>query len=199
MLFGRRLKKRFIGVLGLAVLGVVVHFLDSQRPRSNNLFDGVDERPSEPDYFAVNSQYRSYNHDGQLEHSIRADRLLHFPDSRETRLEQPELSTYDVDGKALWNARSDKGLVEGDGNHFQLNQNVIVWKGTSRQPEDKTLTPVRLTTDLLNIDLEKEQAYTDKTVLLEAERGDMQGKGLQANLKTSQIYLLEDVRGLYVQ
>lgn len=203
MLFGRRLKKRVIGLTGLAALGVIVHLLDSQRPKSIDLFDGVEERSSEPDYYAVKSHYRSYAADGSLQHAIKADRLLHYPDTLQTHLEKPELRTYGMErgvkNQALWNAKSLEAFVEGDGNHFQLNQNVIVWKGQTSQPETRTLTPIRITTDQLNIDLVTNKAYTSEQVLLETDQGRMQGKGLQADLKTSQVNLHEDVRGLYVQ
>ncbi len=200
MLFGTRLKKRVLGIIGLTLLGAVVHLLDTQRPKDIDLFSDVPDKPSEPDYYAVNSTYRTYDQDGRLVRSIQAERLLHFPDEQQTQLEAPLLITYDEQGRPLWHASSQRALIEGDGDHFQLNQNVIVWKSDLRSNLGQiNKSQLRLLTDILNFDLIQDIAYTHAPVRLESDQGKMLADGLHANLKTNQIKLLANVRGSYVQ
>lgn len=200
MLFGSRLKKRFLGLAGLAMLGAVVHLLDSQRPEDIDLFSDVPDKPSEPDYYAVNSQYRSYSENGKLHRSIQAERLLHFPDSSQTHLEQPRFITYNKQGQPHWHAQGRQAFIEGDGDHFQLNQNVIVWQSDSGQTSG-SVENARLTlrTDLLNIDLLQDIAYTQSPVTLKTPQGKLEAVGLKADLQTSQVQLLDNVRGSYAQ
>lgn len=200
MLFGSRLKKRFLGLAGLAVLGAVIHLLDSQRPEDIDLFSDVPDKPSEPDYYAVNSKYRSYDESGTLHRSIQAERLLHFPDSAQTHLETPLLITYNPQGQAQWHAQSKQAFIEGDGDHFQLNQNVIVWKADSgKQQNNIENARLKLLTDLINIDLLQNIAYTQSPITLDSDNGHIEAVGLKVNLNTHQVQLLDNVRGSYAQ
>ncbi|WP_417598324.1 LPS export ABC transporter periplasmic protein LptC [Oceanospirillum sp.] len=200
MLFGKRLKKRFISLIGLMVLGVAVHFLDVQRPQSFDLFSDVPDAPSEPDYYTVNSTFLEYNADGVLSRSLRSERLLHYPDIEETALVNPEIISYGNTGMPQWQAMANSGLVEGDGSHFQLNQNVIVWQISAENLSDTRVeAPVdmQLSTEQLNIDMDKNQATTDKAIEIITQEGITSAMGLFADLATNQITLKNQVKSLY--
>lgn len=200
MLFGSRLKKRFVSLIGLAVLGLAVHFLDAQRPQSFDLFSDIPKTQSEPDYYTVNSEFLEYDINGNLSQSLKSDRLLHYPDSEETVLDKPQITTFEPDGSPQWQAVADTGLVEGDGSHFQLNQNVIVWQMAKNEAIEDTTTPevqLRLTTEQLKIDLDNDQVSTDQPVLISTSEGDTRSVGLFADMKTNKIELKSQVQGLY--
>lgn len=191
------------------MLGLAVHFLDVQRPESFDLFSDVPEAPSEPDYYTVNSTFREYNEAGVLSRSLTTDRLLHYPDTEETTLEKPVIITYDEQGKALWQAKADTGLLEGDGSRFQLNQNVIVWQMQNDRPESASGPPkktstdeapqiqMQLTTVQLNIDMDNDQASTEKPVRITTTEGTTDAVGLFVDMNSHQIRLKSQVRGLY--
>ncbi len=201
MLFGRRLKKRFISLIGLTILGLAVHFLDVQRPQSFDLFSDIPETQSEPDYYTVNSQFLEYDANGNLSRSLKSERLLHYPDTKETSLEKPQITTYTPDGHPQWHATASTGLVEGDGSHFQLNQNVIVWQmagsEVSGSKPDQQDVQLRLSTEQLNIDLDEDQVLTDQPVLISTSEGDTWAVGLFADMTTNKIQLKSQVRGMY--
>lgn len=200
MLFGHRLKKRFISLIGLTALGVAVHFLDSQRPQSFDLFSDLPEKPSEPDYYTINSQFLEYDANGNLSRSLQSERLLHYPATKETSLEKPQITTYTSDGTPQWQATANEGLLEGDGSHFQLNQNVIVWQMTARKAEDlkeSQKVQLRLTTGQLNIDLDNDKVSTDQPVLISSPEGDTRAVGLFADMTTNIIQLKSQVQGIY--
>ncbi len=200
MLFGKRLKKRFISLIGLMVLGVAVHFLDVQRPQSFDLFSDVPDAPSEPDYYTVNSTFLEYGTNGVLSRSLNSERLLHYPDTEETALINPKIISYGSTGIPQWQAMADSGLVEGDGSHFQLNQNVIVWQISADYLPDATIEPsvdMQLSTGQLNIDMDKNQVVTDKPVEIITQEGTTSAIGLFADLATNQIILKSQVRSLY--
>lgn len=199
MLFGKRLKKRFIGLAGLLVLGVTVHFLDEQRPQSFDLFSELPESPSEPDYYTVNSSYREYDASGRLSHTLHSQRLLHYPEQQQATLEAPELTAYRPEGIPDWHARSDQGTVESDGSHFQLNQNVIVWQLSDQAPYTQENPPVRLqlATDQLQVDMKREQATSPTKVYILTADSETRAYGLFADLKHNSIQLLRQVNSRY--
>lgn len=201
MLFGKRLKKRAISLAGLGLLGLAVHLIDTQRPQTFDLFSDLPDNPSEPDYYTVNSTFRSFNDEGIISHSISAQRLLHYPDSQETALTSPEIITFNASGSPLWQAKAQSGLVEGDGSHFQLNQNVIVWQSASdsdsKQMPLNSATTIKLNTEQLTIDLDKDQASTDAPVTLTTAEGVTNAVGFFADMKQRLIQLKSQVRGLY--
>lgn len=200
MLFGSRLKKRFISLIGLIILGLAVHFLDVQRPQSFDLFSDIPETQSEPDYYTVNSQFLEYDANGNLSRSLESERLLHYPDTEQTSLEKPRITTYTPDGNPQWQASANTGLVEGDGSHFQLNQNVIVWQMTASEAEDfkeSQNVQLRLTTEQLNIDLDNDKVSTEQPVLISNSEGDTRAVGLFADMTTNRIQLKSQVQGLY--
>ena len=199
MLFGKRLKKRFISLIGLTVLGLAVHFLDVQRPQTFDLFSDVPDKPSEPDYYTINSTFLEYDTAGALSRSLTSERLLHYPDSEEPALEKPEIITYDASGNPQWQAVAQSGLVEGDGSHFQLNQNVIVWQMSEKTSEKSSGSDIQmqLKTEQLNIDLDKNQASSELPVKISTPDGDTKATGLFADLTTNRIVLKSQVKGLY--
>lgn len=198
MLFGKRLKKRFISLTGLILIGLAVHFLDVQRPQPFDLFSDVPETTSEPDYYTVNSTFKEFNADGNLNHSISTDRLLHYPDRQEATLENPLIIAYDRTGRPDWQASALTGLVEGDGSHFQLNQNVIVWQEASTaNTAAETTLKVKLETEQLFFDLDHDKASTEEDVRLITPDGITYANGLDADMKTGQISLKRQVKGHY--
>lgn len=200
MLFGSRLKKRFIGLTGLALVGLAVHFLDVQRPQSFDLFSDIPQKQSEPDYYTVNSLFVEYDIEGNLSRSLKSERLLHYPDTREATLEKPQVTTYAPDGTPQWQAVAESGLVVGDGSHFQLNQNVIVWQVANDEESPGTglyEAKLKLTTEQLTIDREKDQVSTEHPIRISTREGDTHAVGLFADMNTNKIELKSQVRGLY--
>lgn len=199
MLFGSRLKKRFISLIGLGILGLAVHFLDVQRPQSFDLFSDIPDSQSEPDYYTVNSHFLEYDINGNLNRSLKSERLLHYPDTELTALDKPQITTYTPDGLPQWLAVANSGLVEGDGSHFQLNQNIIVWQMIKNDVSDSDKPDVRLklTTEQLNIDLDKDQVSTEQPVLISTPEGDTRSVGLFADMTTNRIELKSQVQGRY--
>lgn len=201
MLFGSRLKKRFISIAGLAALGLTVHFLDVQRPEPMSLFSDVPEQAEEPDYYTVNSTFREYNEQGVLSRTLTSQRLLHYPDSERATLEQPELASFSADGLPAWTARAEEGILEGDGERFQLNRQVVVRQRSATdgaaQADTRRADAFVLHTEQLTVDLEKDQAFSREAVRLESAEGTTRAVGLEADLKNNSIRLLSQVRSEY--
>jgi len=200
MLFGSRLKKRFISLLGLVILGLAIHFLDVQRPQSFDLFSDVPSAPTEPDYYTVNSTFNEFNEQGLLVHSLKTERLLHYPSTEETALEKPVITSYNDAGAPLWKASGDSGLLEGDGSHFQLNQNVIVWQigqQVSKQSANPNPIQMQLTTEQLNIDMDNNQASSDQAIRIVTPEGTTDAVGLFVDMSSNRIVLESQVEGRY--
>ncbi|OPX54943.1 LPS export ABC transporter protein LptC [Oceanospirillum multiglobuliferum] len=200
MLFGKRLKKRAVSLIGLSILAIVIQFLDNQRPQPVDLFSDLPDQHLEPDYYTVKSFYKEFNTEGNLSRTLQSDRLVHYPESENTLMEQPLIITFNAQGSPLWQAKGDKGRLEGDGDHFLLTDNVMIWKTETLAAESATPSnDFKLKTESMSINLKDEYAHTKDPVELESNFGNTHAIGLEANLKTNQIKLLDQVRGTYAQ
>lgn len=195
MLFGKRLKKRVISILGLSTVAIVVQLLDSQRPRPADLFSDLPDQHLEPDYYTINSTFREFDVNGNLSRTLQSKRLVHYPENESTFMEQPLISTLNAEGSSLWQAKGDKGHLEGDGEHLSLTQNVVIWKTEHSSSEP----PLKLLTDSIEVNFETNIAHSNSAIELISQFGATHAIGLEANMNNNQIKLLNQVRGTYAQ
>lgn len=199
MLFGKRLKKRVIGTIGLSAIAIIVQFLDSQRPQPIDLFSDLPDQNMEPDYYSVNSLFKVFDTEGRLDRTLQAGRLVHYPETEQTLIEQPLMSTFSASGTASWLAKGELGQIEGDGDELQLRQNVVIWKPNTDTTSNASEVDFKLLTDAIHVDFKTDQAHTQHSVELISKFGNTQAIGFEASLKSNQIKLLDQVRGTYAQ
>ncbi len=143
----------------------------------------------DPDYIIQNFEVRRFNPQGQLQHTVVADRMRHYPDDDSTVVTMPRI-TYHRNPPTFISAR--EALVSSKGEHVTLIDDVHVRRsGIDNKPD------TILTTSRLEAWPDDEIAQTDVPVTITQGKTNVQGSGLQADNKTS-IYTLEGpVRGIF--
>jgi LPS export ABC transporter protein LptC len=99
--------------------------------------------------------------------------------------------TYEPAGNIPWNLAADSGRIPPDGKFIELSGRVIAISQTAVDPA----TIIRTTQ--LEVEPETSIARSEHQVIVEREGEQVNGTGLEADLKTNHIQLLSNVNGKF--
>lgn len=143
----------------------------------------------DPDYIVENFEVRRFGPDGQLQHTLRAASMRHYPDDDSTVVVAPDL-TYHRTPPTLIRAREAR--IDSQGKHVQLIDDVQVTRtGLGGKPE------TILATERLDAYPDDEIATTSLPVTISQGQSTVSGSGLKANNKTETYVLEGPVRGIF--
>lgn len=143
----------------------------------------------DPDYVVENFEVRRYGPEGNLQHTLRAVQMRHYPDDDSTVVLSPDLTYHNKPPTFI---RADEARLDSKGKHVQLIDNVRVTRSGANGGADTVLTTARL--DAYPDD---EIATSDRPVTITRGKTVVDGSGLKANNKTS-LYVLEGpVHGIF--
>lgn len=149
----------------------------------------VDDRPSsgksrhDPDVIVDNFTLRRFDPSGQVQHTLTAQQLRHYPDDDSTELDQPLLLYRGKQSPTRISA--DRAQLMKDGKEAILRDNVRVLREASPGNPEMTLE-----TSVLNVYPDDEIARTDKPVKLTQGKSVAHGVGMVAD-RVKQTYILE--------
>lgn len=143
----------------------------------------------DPDYIIEKFELRRFDPQGNLQHTLVADLMRHYPDDDSTVVFAPRL-TYHRTPPTLVSSREAR--LDSEGKHVELLDDVRVTRaGTAGKPDTV------LTTSRLHAYPDDEIAKTNVPVTITQGQTNVNGSGLNADNKTS-IYVLEGpVRGVF--
>lgn len=143
----------------------------------------------DPDYIIKQFEVRRFDPQGNLQHTVVAAQMRHYPDDDSTVVISPRL-TYHRSPPTFVTAR--EALISSKGEHVQLIDDVRVTRsGTSNKPDTV------LTTSRLDAWPDDEIARTSLPVTITQGQTNVHGNGLSVDNKTS-IYVLEGpVQGVF--
>ena len=143
----------------------------------------------DPDYIVERFEVRRFDPQGNLQHTVIADQMRHYPDDDSTVVLAPRL-TYHRERPTQIDAR--EAHVSSKGEHVELIDDVRVTR-TGQAGKPNTV----LTTSRLDVWPDDEIARTDRPVKITQGQTHVDGSGLSADNKTS-LYVLEGpVRGVF--
>lgn len=159
--------------------------LASRTPGGGN--DGKSRH--DPDYIVRNFEVRRFDPQGNLQHTVVADLMRHYPDDDSTVVLSPRI-TYHRNPPTIVTAR--EALISSKGEHVRLIDDVRVARsGTGGKPATE------LTTSRLDAWPDEEIAKTDVPVTIAQGQTNVQGSALSVDNKTS-VYILEGpVKGVF--
>ncbi|MBL4828072.1 MAG: LPS export ABC transporter periplasmic protein LptC, partial [Spongiibacteraceae bacterium] len=140
-----------------------------------------------PTYYLANAKSSQFDENGALKMTIKNDFVEHVPEDNSSLLKQPRIALY-RDGVLDWTIRSDTGVAFQTGYRIDLEQRVIIASGDNKMV---------LKTPFLSLYPDEKRIETDKPVTLKSPAGFTRAIGLEANLQTKQVHLLDQVRGQY--
>lgn len=169
----------------LALLAALTFWLERATQSDDPNRSGKERH--DPDFFAERFTVHRYDADGRLQHTLVADKMLHYPDDDSTDAVSPRL-TYHRARPTVVTSRT--AWLDKDGKHVRLDDDVrIVRAGGERQPETV------ITTSVLYVTPDDEFAYTRAPVTITQGRSVVNGVGLEADNKIQTAVLFGRVHG----
>ena len=145
----------------------------------------------EPDYIVQGLSAVRMDPQGQVQHTLRATRMTHYPDDDVTLLEEPKFVTYDQ-GRAPITVTSREASVSGNGENVYFQKDVrVVRAPVANQGE------LVLETEYLHVIPDNKIAKTDRPVTIRNAAALVTASGLELNSETRILKLQGRVRGTY--
>ena len=169
----------------MAILAGLTFWLD--RTSQN---DDASERMAirhEMDFYADQFVLRRFATDGSLQHILRAQRMVHFPDDDSTEVWDPILQYYQ--GRET-TVTADMAWMDKAGKHVRLKNNVAI-----RRVNDPGEPDMVITTSLMNVVPDDEYAYTNEPVTITRGRDVLYAQGLEADNKAQVVTLIGPAHG----
>jgi lipopolysaccharide export system protein LptC len=188
MMYGRfGMASTLFPLLLAALLVGITYWLDLASRQTTGSSAG--KLRHDPDYIVEDFLVRRYGPQGNLQHTLRAAHMQHFPDDDTTHVREPQLS-YHSSPPTQITART--AIVNHDATHVQLIDDVRVTRGSSAGKPESVLLTRRLDTYP-----DEEIARTREAVTITQGRTRVTGVGLDANNQTG-VYVLDGpVRGIF--
>lgn len=142
----------------------------------------------DPDYWVEHFQVRRFDVEGKLQHTLVADRLVHYPDDDTTIVTAPHVS-YHRQPPSEISARM--AYVGRDGKKIDLLDEVRV----SRQSPVANAPPTVLESRSLTIFPDEEKGYSNDPVVITQGKSIMNGSGLELDNRTGIAVLRGRVTG----
>lgn len=142
-----------------------------------------------PDYQVTNIEGLQTNQAGQIERTLKAVSLVHYPQPDKSIVQQPIVTLYQQ-GQAAWQISAQQALSLNTNRDLQLTQQVI-----GRRLQGSNLS---LETELLNANQETQTLDTTAAVTIRSPQGQISSLGLNAKIEEGILTLPAQVRGTYV-
>ena len=145
----------------------------------------------DPDYIVDGLSAVRMDEQGRVKHTLRAEKMTHFPDDDVTLLLAPKLMTYAQD-RAPVSITSREALMSGNGENVYFEHDVrVVRAAIGNQGE------LVLETPYLHVIPDANLAKTDKPVTIRNAAGVVTASGLELNSETRVLKLQGRVKGVF--
>ena len=142
------------------------------------------KRRHDPDYIINQPQLRKLDRSGNLQYTLTATEIRHFPDDDTTDVSKPKL-VYLHPKRPSVTTSAERAHISQDGDQVDFHENVRIERAAARKQESMQATMPDLT-----VRPEDEKAFTRSAVTMTQGKSWLKGVGLQVDQKT-QTYVLE--------
>lgn len=176
-------------LLIMAVLAAVTFWLDriAQPPAGAR----ADPTNDEPDYFVDGLSAVRMDSEGRVKHTLRAQKLTHYPEVDITVLVEPKFVTY-AEGRSPVTVTSRHARMSGNGENVVFEDEVRIVRAPSANR-----TELVVETNYLHVIPDANIAKTDKPVTIRDATGVVSASGLELNSETRVIKLQGRVRSTF--
>ncbi|NJD35127.1 MAG: LPS export ABC transporter periplasmic protein LptC [Betaproteobacteria bacterium] len=131
----------------------------------------------DPDYWVDGLKLRRFDINGKLQHTLVAEKLVHYPDDDTTIVTEPHLTYHQLPPLEIF---ARMAYIGRDGKEVDLVDDVKV----IRQGATDDLPPTLLETKALKVFPDEEKASTKDPVTLTRGASVMHGSGLETDNRT---------------
>jgi len=176
-------------VLLLAVIAALSFWLDQVvQPPAGPRSQAAD---GEPDYIVNGLSAARMDRDGRVKHTLRAQKMTHYPDDDMTLLIEPKFMSYSESTSPV-TVTSRQARMSGNGENVFFEREVRV----VRAPYGSH-TELVLETEYLHVIPDANIAKTDKPVTIRDATAVVAASGLELNSETRVLTLQGRVRGTF--
>lgn len=185
--FWERPTLRYLALLVVAtVLGLVIWQgaeQGGQGPQSSGT--------REPESFANNAVYRSYDAQGQLSSILRSPRVEQFSDSDVAHMSTPRGTVFSKQSHQPWLLQAEQGTYNSQTDKLHLEGHVLITRPSPGQ------MPTQMHTPRLTLDNAQRIVHTDAPVTINGPQGTTHAVGMKAWINQRVLELLSQVNGTY--
>lgn len=145
----------------------------------------------DPDYIVSQAQLRKYDENGQLQYTLVASKILHYPDDDTTDVAQPRLTFLRPDGPTVF-MTAERGQVSQHGERVDLSGEVRV-----RRAADARQAELIATMPTLAILTQPELAFTSDPITVAQGTSWLRGTGMQLDNKNQTLVLESQAVGQF--
>ncbi len=182
------MRRRYIVAI-LTAIGVV-GYLAVDDKQSNTSETAIKAMELEPDYIISGLHAQHFNKEGQLDRQINAEHATHYPNNNNTRLIKPHIKLTSAPTKQ-WDLTAKQGDLISD-QALNLQGDVLL------EPIKQDGEQFSLSTQALNIDLNRQIADTDESVTIANQNTKLQAVGMKMDLDKQTVQFKSQVRGHHV-
>ena len=145
----------------------------------------------DPDYIVDGLSAVRMDEQGRVKHTLRAQKMTHFPDNDVTVLVQPRFVTY-AEGRAPVTVTSRDAHMSGNGENVYFENDVRVVRASVADQSELVLE-----TPYLHVIPDANVAKTHRTVTIRNGTGVVNASGFELNSQTRVLNLRGRVKGVY--
>lgn len=177
-------------LLALLLLGTAVLAWQQLKPRDMPPLQRTDEE-RRVEHYLKQAQVMVMDEQGNPARTLSAQEIRQYSDSTR-ELVEPRLAVY-ADPIPPWKLQAHQGWVSADGSHLQLMDQVQLLRAAA-----PGVRPVEMHTEKLEIEPQRDFAYTAEPVRVKSQQDWLEATGMRAWFKAPlHIELLSDVKGYY--
>lgn len=144
-----------------------------------------------PDYVIRDIRALETDERGQIERRLSAPEVRHYEKPIEVaEIDTPVFTLYD-NSQESWRLTSLHGQILNQNNEILLTDKVHA------ERRDPAVVAVTLDTDTLHVFPKEERLYSKSQVKIASPQGQLSSRGLEANIRTGNLILNENVTGNY--
>lgn len=148
---------------------------------------GPTAKRHDPDYYVENFTVQRFDPKGTLQHTVKAERMVHFPDDDSTEVTRPDL-TYHTNRPT--HITAERAWLDSGGKTVIFRDNVVVVHLNPKSP------PTEIRAPTLTVLPDDEIARTPDPVVITQGLSVIHGRGLESNNKTKIATLGGRVNGI---
>ena len=148
---------------------------------------------SEPDYTMDDFRYTSVAPDGKLSYLVEGERLSHYPDSDDSIISQPRLTSYAPDRPPM-TLRAETARINGDHSEVHLRDKVVLRRPPARGADDLTVK-----SDYMLVLTRQDIVKSDRPVHGQQGNSTLNGTGMVADNSRRTLALQSQVSATFVQ
>jgi len=143
---------------------------------------------AKPDYKAIELKQTAYDENGKISHKVTAARMELYQELGFTFFDKPIFTLYN--DKQTWRINANEATLY-EGRQLILEGNVVASNLTDNAMIDK------INADNIQVDIKLLTMQSEQPVIVTGPNLKITGKGLEADLKTEVIKLINHTRTIY--